>query len=655
MAFAHELRILPHFDVRRDAVPFDFPRSVQSADADVRRFDATAVLERRRSADADEATPRPHADERPELLLTEIPRQRVAARPGELVDQHHLRAVDRERRIEKRFAVARLYDRERLTLEIVDDVVGDLAAVIETLVEDDALLSDLREEIAIEVREPAVARIRKIHVRELSAAELVDFAPVALDPVVVAEIGLARDRHDGHVARALARRRRTDADDDLFAGRLLESGVHVVVRRQVAALHGEQILAGADARAGLRERRLQRRVPIFAVEDLREAVAAVLDLVIRAEETRRHPLLRRLRAAAHEHVPDREIAQHLAEEKREVVARRDVREIRLETFLRGRDVEAVMVRIVEEVAFHAPRLAIHLLPLGERVEVHFEVRRGEFARARVGRFFRAGQKPLVVLLVERFRAVRGDGEVRHVGDVRRRLARRDVVLHDGHLRRLLVVLHERHRRDVQFARFSGRETRNVGLRDRQRDDALQHTLEVDLDVGDFPVRLHGGLRLRFGGGVFHGRLRSRGRSRRRGGRGFVLRRAFVVALRLDGRRLVVREHGDVNVAADRMLIARHVEALRRETGIGACREVQQFAARVELRILRVAEAVRDLVDATFGERIHEDGVQIIRQDIGVTEPAAIGRPRDVELVRAETAVGRRHDVHDRAARDVDVA
>src|ERR1700678_1757929 len=79
VTLAHELWILLHFDVRRDTVTLDFPLAVQSADRHARRHDATAVHQRRITADADQSAPRLHADERSESRLAEDPRHCVTA------------------------------------------------------------------------------------------------------------------------------------------------------------------------------------------------------------------------------------------------------------------------------------------------------------------------------------------------------------------------------------------------------------------------------------------------------------------------------------------------------------------------------------------------------------------------------------------------
>ena len=164
----------------------NFPLTAESADCDAGRRHGATVDERRIAADPNESAPRPNADEWPEFFLAEVPRQRVATRACELVDEHHLRAIDREWRIDEQLPISALNHAMRFAAQIVDDVVGDLAPVIEAFVDNHACFAHLREEVAVEIREAAVTRVRKVHVGEFSAAHLVDFPTIIFDPIEIA-------------------------------------------------------------------------------------------------------------------------------------------------------------------------------------------------------------------------------------------------------------------------------------------------------------------------------------------------------------------------------------------------------------------------------------------------------------------------------------
>src|SRR5207244_6208170 len=131
----------------------DFPLAPRAVEAPAGSGDEAAVEERRVAADPDQPAPRADADQRPEAGLAEEPRQGIAARAGHLVDDHDLRSVDPLRGLHHVLALARSVDHLGRALQIVHDVVGDGAAVVEALVEDDGLLADLGEEVTVEVRE----------------------------------------------------------------------------------------------------------------------------------------------------------------------------------------------------------------------------------------------------------------------------------------------------------------------------------------------------------------------------------------------------------------------------------------------------------------------------------------------------------------------
>ena len=151
----------------------------------------------------------------------------------------------------------------------------------------------------------------------------------------------------------------------------------------------------------------------------------------------------RLFAAADEHMSDREITQHLFEEKIEVAARAHTGEIGLEALFRRDEIETVIVRVVKEVALDAPDLVIHLLPIGARIDENFHSTRIERARAGLRRFRRRHDEPVPILRVERLFAVGRKNERGDAGRKRRDLARGHVELRDGEPRRAGIVLRKR--------------------------------------------------------------------------------------------------------------------------------------------------------------------------------------------------------------------
>ena len=75
----HVFRQHLHFDIRRNAVAFDFPFTVEAEDRIARRGHIAAIEQRRVPTDADQSAPGTHPDQGPDVGLTEVP---GANKPG---------------------------------------------------------------------------------------------------------------------------------------------------------------------------------------------------------------------------------------------------------------------------------------------------------------------------------------------------------------------------------------------------------------------------------------------------------------------------------------------------------------------------------------------------------------------------------------------
>ena len=94
-AVDHQRRVVDHLDVGIDAVTLDAPGAVLLVEGEVGRRVIAAVDQRRSAADPDQPAPGARADQLAEPGLAEPAGKVVAARAGEAVDQHALRAVVR--------------------------------------------------------------------------------------------------------------------------------------------------------------------------------------------------------------------------------------------------------------------------------------------------------------------------------------------------------------------------------------------------------------------------------------------------------------------------------------------------------------------------------------------------------------------------------
>src|SRR5258708_18739495 len=110
---------------------------------------------------------------------------------------------------------------------MVDDVVGNLAAAVESLGDYGGVLVYLRVVITIEIGVTALGRVRKINVRHAAAGHLVDFAPILFDPGEVAQALLVANGHHGDFARSGSVRIWPNLKHSLFADRPLEEAQNI--------------------------------------------------------------------------------------------------------------------------------------------------------------------------------------------------------------------------------------------------------------------------------------------------------------------------------------------------------------------------------------------------------------------------------------------
>src|SRR5262249_1081972 len=98
------------------------------------------------------------------------------------------------------FAVPRGYQAQQRTLQVFDDVRRQSASTVEPLVDDGGFLSDLSEEVAVEVGIAAKRRVRHVDVSHGAIRHWIDFAPVVFDPGQIPQPSLAGYRHNGNLA-----------------------------------------------------------------------------------------------------------------------------------------------------------------------------------------------------------------------------------------------------------------------------------------------------------------------------------------------------------------------------------------------------------------------------------------------------------------------
>src|SRR5208283_4994794 len=107
-----------------------------------RRHDRAAIHQDRISAYADQTAPGLRADEWTDFQFAEVPRQRVAARTGKFIDEHHLRPVNAEW-LGNVVALSGCHPVQNGAAEIVHDVIRQPTAVIEAFINDGGLFVGL--------------------------------------------------------------------------------------------------------------------------------------------------------------------------------------------------------------------------------------------------------------------------------------------------------------------------------------------------------------------------------------------------------------------------------------------------------------------------------------------------------------------------------
>ena len=304
-------------------------------------------------------------------------------------------------------------------------------------------------------------------------------------------------------------------------------------------------------------------------------------------------------------------------------------QIGLVAFHRRGEVHPVQAGVVEEVPLHPPDLAVHLPPLGAGIDQDLDAVEGQGPLARLGRLGGRHDAPARPLVDEHLLAVlrHGEGRLDPLEDLLR-LARFEVEpVQDGALeaeaRHGRALEHEHH------ALLADGEARVVARRNRQGQDPLSDAVEVDLHGSRLVLLILILVVLA------------------------VLPLLLLVALGGQGRRQLLVQHGHVHAARDRPLEARQVEPSGGGADVRAGREVEVLAPLVEGPVARVAQAVRDLAAFAGLRRVEEDGPQVVAQVPAIGDPAAVGRPGDLERTEGRL-VAIVVDPHGLALLDVDV-
>src|SRR5215469_15220493 len=361
------------------------------------------------------------------------------------------------------------------TPQVLDDVVGQLATLIETLVNNRSLFTNLREVVTVKACESCTRGVGHVDIRDAASRSLVDTSAIILNPREMTEVLLALHRNHGNVAWVFAVGIGANLEHNLLPCRLFEEAVDVVGRVQFAPIDRKNVVPRFDVHTRLRERSFTAGIPVLSVIHLRHAVTVVLETVVGPEQADFELLgLRIYFAAADEHVSDRQFSEAFLKQVREFIPRCDAVEIGSVLFFWFLEIEALIFRIVEEVALDPPRLVINLLPHGAWLNVNLPVVELERTESRLGRasawpVIRRCSGPGVALAIENLLAIERDREVVDVFKDLIDFALAQIELLDGlaHVRLVVFRNHQRPFREKQDAGFSSKHIQVVLRRNRQ--------------------------------------------------------------------------------------------------------------------------------------------------------------------------------------------
>src|SRR5216684_797286 len=185
--------------------------------------------------DANQAAPGARADDGADFLTMEEPRESVAAGTGELVDDHYFWPVDRHGRPGDIFSFARGKGGEQFALEFFGVKIRNLPAGVVALVDNDAVLVELRGELLVERDDAGERGVRHVHIADAAAGRFRDFAPVFVHPSEITRTGITGRRSPADSPRAFGRGFGIDFQRDEFSGEVLEIRVDVLIRTRFLA------------------------------------------------------------------------------------------------------------------------------------------------------------------------------------------------------------------------------------------------------------------------------------------------------------------------------------------------------------------------------------------------------------------------------------
>src|SRR3989442_9435727 len=214
---------------------------------------------------ANESAPGARTNDWPDFLAMKEPGEGVAARAGEVVDDQHLWSVNRHGWTGGALAFAWGESGEQLTAKFFRIKIRNLPTGIVTLVDNDAVLIELRGELLVERDNAGERGIRHVHVPDAAAGGFRDFAAVFLHPIEVTRTGFTVRWLDGDFPCTFGSGLGIDFQRDEFSRQVLKIGIYVLIRTRFLAVHSDQKVARHQLQCPFGQRRARRIIATFAM------------------------------------------------------------------------------------------------------------------------------------------------------------------------------------------------------------------------------------------------------------------------------------------------------------------------------------------------------------------------------------------------------
>ena len=263
---------------------------------------------------------------------------------------------------------------ENRTVQQLDHSIRNEAAAVVAVIDDQSVFGHLRIEALEKLPIPLGAGVGKVDISDPASRFLTHVFAARLNPLEVTKVPFLLHRPYCFRARAAEVRAGVDQQGYVPIGLVLEQTVEIFHSPRRDAVDGEDEVALSDAYSRLGQRRAEVLMPVLARENVRDpVVAAGIGHDLGSEQAAILARDRPVIGCADVNVTGVELAAQFAEDEVEIRTVGEVRDEGAVLHLHRVPVDAVHVRVVEEVSKNAPAVVELLCPFRPRLDLHLEV------------------------------------------------------------------------------------------------------------------------------------------------------------------------------------------------------------------------------------------------------------------------------------------